>query len=71
MTRLHWILLAIVLVTWLPSYIWYFHGDAMRWWQGRGAARRERAERAAAQTKLNDELAAKYMNQAADPGPRA
>ena len=70
MTRLHWILLAIVLVTWLPSYIWYFHGDAMRWWQRRGAARRARAEQAAARARLNDELAAKYISPAGDPGKR-
>lgn len=67
MTRLHWILLVIVLATWLPSYIWYFHGDVMRWWKGRGRARQERAEQAAAQARLNDQLAAKYF----DPAKRS
>ncbi len=70
MTRLHWILLVVVMATWLPSYLWYFRRDAISWWKRRAAARRQRVDQAVARARLNDELAAKYFKQAADPGSR-
>ena len=73
MTRFQWILLVLALVTWIPSYVWFFHGDVAHLWRQRGLkraqARRERAEREAEQTRLREELAAKYLS--AGAGPRA
>lgn len=65
MTRLHWILALAVVATWVPSYVYFFHGDVARWWRGRAERRREaqqqRAAYEAAQAKLREELAAKYI----------
>lgn len=65
MYRLHWFLAVAALATWIPSYVMFFHRDFMRWWRGRAGrrdqARKERAEWEAAQARLRDELAAKYM----------
>ena len=74
MTRLHWILAAAVLATWIPSYVIFFHRDVATWWRTRGARReQERARLAAAhaaQAQLREELAAKYIPPTAGPRPR-
>ncbi len=70
MTRLHWILAVAVLATWIPSYAIFFHRDLVAWWRQRTGRRKARADLAAAQARLNDELAAKYMPPGADPGRR-
>lgn len=75
MTRLHWILLALVLATWIPAYLWFFHGDLSRWWRERGPKRAEarlaRAAYEAEQARLREELAAKYLSPESGAGPRA
>lgn len=65
MTRLHWILAGVALVTWIPSYIWLFNRDLTRWWTERrprrAAAEKARAQQAAAKAALLDELATRYL----------
>lgn len=65
MTRLHWILLLAALATWVPAYVWFFHHDVSHWWRVRGEARQQaraaEAEQRAAQARLREELAAKYL----------
>lgn len=75
MTRLQWILLALALATWIPSYAMFFHRDVANWWRGRGPRRaealREHAAREAEQARLREELAAKYLSSGSGPGSRA
>ncbi len=71
MTRAHWILAALVLATWIPSYVLFFHRDVARWWQNRrarqAAERKEHAERLAAQARLREDLAARYLTPSSVP----
>jgi len=75
MTRFQWILVALVLATWIPAYVWFFHKDVLHWWHTRRDRRareqRERAERLAVEARLREELAAKYLSGGSGPGPRA
>ena len=75
MTRLHWILAALVLLTWVPSFVWFFYRDILGWlrarWQRRAQARERRLTEAAARARLLDELAQKYMPPAAATDQRA
>lgn len=66
MTTFHWILIALVPITWVTAYLWYFveHGGMLRWLRQRrerkAAEGRAHEEFLAAQARLRDELAAKY-----------
>ena len=75
MSRLHLILLVLVLVTWIPAYAAFFRGDLMHWWHVRRdrkvQAKREQEERLAAEARLRDELAAKYYPGGSGTGPHA
>jgi hypothetical protein len=69
MTRLHWILAALVLLTWVPSFAWFFYRDILGSLHARRQRRAQARERhlteAAARARLLDELAQKYMPPAA------
>jgi hypothetical protein len=65
MTRADWILALTALIAWVAAYAWFFGRNIRRWLQQirpmREQARKERAEREAAQARLREELAAKYL----------
>jgi hypothetical protein len=65
MSRLHWILAALAVATWIPAYAWFFHRDLRHWLAKRRERRAREHERLRAETearaRMLDELARKYM----------
>ncbi|MBN9511033.1 MAG: hypothetical protein J0I21_18240 [Alphaproteobacteria bacterium] len=57
MTRTQAILAGLALAFWVAAYFWFFHRDLRRWLTRREQRARQRAEAAARQARLRDDLA--------------